>query len=225
MSRLRRTVARRLVESQQRSALLSTFQEIEMTALLDLRRRWGPAFEERHGTSLGIMSFFVKAVIEALKEVPELNAEISGDDIVYHHRYHVGIAVGSERGLVVPVLRDADRMSLAAIEEAIDDFAERAETGALELDELRDGTFTITNGGVFGSLLSTPIVNPPQSGVLGMHAIEERPIARDGAVAVRPMMYTALTYDHRIVDGRESVRFLMRVKELIEAPERLLLEA
>lgn len=224
MSRRRRTIAQRLVEAQRTAAMLTTFNEIDMTAMMDLRKRRKEAFAERHGVGLGIASFFVKAAVGALKAFPQLNAEIDGDDIILKHYYDIGMAIGAEEGLVVPVLRDADRMSFAEIERAIKDFAQRAGEGALTLDDLRGGTFTITNGGVFGSLMSTPILNPPQVGILGLHKIEQRPVALDGEVVIRPMMYVALSYDHRVVDGRESVQFLVHIKELVEDPERLLLE-
>lgn len=224
MSLLRRRVAERLVQAQQSAALLTTFNEIEMSAVIALRRTHQEAFQQRHGVKLGFMSFFVKTAIEALKQVPGLNAEIRGTDIVYRNYFDIGIAVGSDRGLVVPVLRNAERSSFAEIETAIADFAGRAQANRLTPEELQGGTFTISNGGVYGSLLSTPIVNPPQSGVLGLHAIQDRPVAREGQVVIRPMMYVALTYDHRIVDGREAVGFLRHVKESMEDPARLLLE-
>lgn len=228
MSLIRRRIAARLVEAQQGAALLTTFNEIDMSAVLELRQEFRERFEEEFGVRLGLMPFFVKAVIDALNHFPELNAEIreieGKQHIVYKNQHHIGIAIGGRKGLVVPVLRAAERRSFAEIEEAIDDFAERAESNRLQPDELEGGTFTITNGGVYGSLLSTPIVNPPQSGVLGMHAIQDRPVAVDGQVVIRPMMYVALTYDHRIVDGREAVLFLMRVKEAIEEPARMLIE-
>jgi len=224
MSRRRRTIARRLVEAQHTAAMLSTFNEIDMSAVMDIRKRRRDAFKERYGVGLGITSFFVKAVIGALKDFPRLNAEIQDDDMIVKHYYDIGIAVGASEGLVVPVLRDADRMSFAEIENAIKELAQKAEDSSLSLEDLRGGTFTITNGGVFGSLLSTPILNPPQVGILGLHKIEERPIVRGGEVIIRPMMYVALSYDHRIVDGREAVQFLVRVKELVEDPEALLLE-
>jgi 2-oxoglutarate dehydrogenase E2 component (dihydrolipoamide succinyltransferase) len=224
MSRRRRTIAERLVQAQQTAAMLTTFNEIDMSAVMELRKRRNEQFEKRHGIKVGFMSFFVKASIGALKAFPALNAEIQGDEIVYKHYYDIGIAVGAEEGLVVPVLRDADRMTFAAIEGAVKDLATKARDGALSIEDLRGGTFTITNGGVFGSLLSTPILNPPQVGILGMHKIEERPIALAGQVVIRPMMYVALSYDHRIVDGREAVQFLVKVKELVEDPETLLLE-
>lgn len=224
MSLIRRRIAQRLVEAQQKAALLTTFNEIDMSAVIGLRQQYRDQFRDEYGVSLGFMPFFVKAVIDALRHVPEVNAEIRDTQMIYRNYYHIGIAVGGGKGLVVPVLRFAERMSFAEIEEAIDDFARRAETNELEPDELQGGTFTITNGGVYGSLLSTPIVNPPQSGVLGMHVIQQRPVARDGQVVIRPMMYVALTYDHRIVDGREAVSFLKRVKESIEEPTRMLIE-
>lgn len=224
LSPLRKRVAERLLQAQHQAALLTTFNEIEMTALLEVRRRHQEEFQKRHGIKLGIVSFFVRAVIEALREFPQLNAEIRGDDLVYRDYYDIGIAVGAGKGLAVPVLRDAGCWGLARLELAIADFAARAQQNKLELAELQGGTFTISNGGVYGSLLSTPIVNPPQSGILGLHAIQERPVARDGQVVIRPMMYVALTYDHRVVDGREAVTFLRRIKEGIEAPERLLLQ-
>ncbi len=224
MSRRRRTIASRLVEAQQTAAMLTTFNEIDMSTVMTIRRRNREAFEERHGVRLGFMSFFVKAVIGALRDFPELNAEIRGDAIVRKHYYDIGIAVGAEDGLVVPVLRDADRMSFAEIEGNIRQYAAKAGEGKLSLEDLRGGTFTITNGGVFGSMLSTPILNPPQVGILGLHRIDDRPVAVDGEVVIRPMMYVALSYDHRIIDGREAVQFLARVKSLIEVPAALLLE-
>jgi 2-oxoglutarate dehydrogenase E2 component (dihydrolipoamide succinyltransferase) len=223
MSRRRRTIASRLVEAQQNAAILTTFNEIDMSAVIDLRRRRRDAFQEKHGVKLGFTSFFVKAVIGALKAFPRLNAEIEGNDMIMKHYYDIGIAVGVEEGLVVPVVRDADHKSFAEIEDAVRDFAQRARDGELTLDELMGGTFTITNGGVFGSMLSTPILNPPQVGILGLHNIVERPVAVDGEMEIRPIMYVALSYDHRIVDGREAVQFLVRVKQLIEDPEELLL--
>jgi 2-oxoglutarate dehydrogenase E2 component (dihydrolipoamide succinyltransferase) len=224
LSRRRRTIAKRLVEAQQTAAMLTTFNDVDMSAVIDLRQRRGEAFQERHGVKLGFMSFFVKGVIGALKAYPHLNAELDGDEMVLKHYYDIGIAVGVEEGLVVPVVRDADRKSFAEIEQEIRDLAQKSQEGSLSVEDLRGGTFTITNGGVFGSLLSTPILNPPQVGILGLHRIEERPIALDGEVVVRPMMYLALSYDHRIVDGREAVQFLGQIKELIESPETLLLE-
>jgi 2-oxoglutarate dehydrogenase E2 component (dihydrolipoamide succinyltransferase) len=224
MSRRRRTIAQRLVEAQRVAAMLTTFNEIDMSAVMELRRRRKDSFKERHGVGLGFMSFFTRATIGALKSFPLLNAEIQGDEILVKRYYDIGIAVGADEGLVVPVLRDADRKSFAQIEREIADLAGRARAGKLTLAELQGGTFTITNGGVFGSLMSTPILNTPQVGILGMHKIEERPIALGGQVVIRPMMYVALSYDHRIVDGSEAVRFLVRVKELVEDPEALLLE-
>lgn len=224
MSRRRRTIAQRLVEAQHTAAMLTTFNEIDMTAVMELRERRKEVFKERYGVGLGLSSFFVKAAIGALKSQPRLNAEIQGDEMILKHYYDIGIAVGAEEGLVVPVLRDADRMSFAQIEQAIKDYAKQASSNTLPLEALRGGTFTITNGGVFGSLLSTPILNPPQVGILGLHKIEQRPIALNGEVVIRQMMYVALSYDHRIVDGREAVQFLVRVKELVEDPERLLIE-
>jgi 2-oxoglutarate dehydrogenase E2 component (dihydrolipoamide succinyltransferase) len=224
MTQRRKTIAQRLVEAQRTAAMLTTFNEIDMSAVIELRRRWRDRFRERYGVSLGFMSFFTKAVVGALKAFPMLNAEIQGDEIVLKYYYDIGIAVGAEEGLVVPVVRDADRKSFAQIEQEIEELARKARERRLTIEDLSGGTFTITNGGVFGSLLSTPILNPPQVGILGMHKIEERPVVVDGQIVVRPMMYVALTYDHRIVDGREAVQFLVRVKELIEDPERLLLE-
>jgi 2-oxoglutarate dehydrogenase E2 component (dihydrolipoamide succinyltransferase) len=224
MSRLRRTVAERLVSAQRNAALLTTFNEIEMTAVMTLRKQYGESFQQKYQVKLGFMSFFVKACIDGLKQFPGLNAEIRDNAIVYHNYFDIGVAVGSGKGLVVPVLRNSERMSFAEVEMAIGDFARRAKDNKLKVDELQGGTFTISNGGVYGSLLSTPIVNPPQSGVLGLHAIQERPVAREGAVVIRPMMYVALTYDHRLVDGREAVSFLKRLKEAMENPARMLLE-
>ena len=225
MTRLRRTIAVRLKEAQNTAALLTTFNEVDMSAVMALRSEYRDAFEKKHdGVRLGFMSFFVKACVVALKEFPAVNAEIDGDDLVYRNFVHMGIAVGGPAGLVVPVIRDVDRMGFAEIERAITDFGRRARDGALKLEELAGGTFSITNGGVYGSLMSTPILNPPQSGILGMHKIQERPMAIDGKVEIRPMMYLALTYDHRVVDGREAVSFLVRVKEGVEDPRRLLLD-
>ena len=224
MSRLRARIAERLLASQQTTAMLTTFNEINMQAVFDLRKQYKDEFEKIHGARLGFMSFFTKAVIEALKRSPDVNASIDGNDIVYHDYYDIGIAVSSPRGLVVPILRDADQMSLATMESCIASMAERANSGQLTVEEMTGGTFTISNGGVFGSLLSTPILNPPQSGILGMHKIENRPIAENGEVVIRPMMYVALSYDHRIIDGKESVTFLKTVKRLLEDPSRLLLE-
>lgn len=223
MSRRRRTIAERLVEAQQTAAMLTTFNEVDMKAIMDLRTRRRDDFKTRFGVGLGFMSFFVKASIGALKLFPELNASIEGSDIVLKHYYDIGIAVGSEEGLVVPVVRDADRMSFADIEKAINTMVEKVQANTLSLEDLRGGTFTITNGGVFGSLLSTPILNPPQVGILGMHKIEQRPVVVNNEIVIRPMMYVALTYDHRIVDGREAVQFLVALKRLLEDPEELLL--
>ncbi|MCI0410611.1 MAG: 2-oxoglutarate dehydrogenase complex dihydrolipoyllysine-residue succinyltransferase [Acidobacteria bacterium] len=224
MSRRRQTIARRLVEAQRTAAMLTTFNEVDMSAVMEIRKRRRDSFKERHGIGLGIMSFFVKATIGSLKAFPRLNAEIQGDEMVLKHYYDIGIAIGASEGLVVPVLRDADRMSFAEIEKAIKEYVQKADDGTLSLEDLRGGTFTITNGGVYGSLLSTPILNPPQVGILAMHKIEERPTVLNGTVVIRPMMYVALSYDHRIVDGRESVQFLVKVKDLIEDPAALLLE-
>jgi 2-oxoglutarate dehydrogenase E2 component (dihydrolipoamide succinyltransferase) len=224
MSPLRKTVARRLVEAQHAAAILTTFNEIDMSSVLALRERHQERFVKQHGIKLGFMSFFVKAAIDALKTYPGVNAEVRGTDIVYKDHYDIGVAVGGGKGLVVPVVRDADRLSFAEVESAIGDLAVRARDNKLGLKELEGGTFTISNGGVYGSLLSTPILNPPQSGILGLHAIQKRPVVVADAVVVRPMMYVALSYDHRLVDGREAVQFLVRVKECVEDPERLLLE-
>ncbi|MCI0358992.1 MAG: 2-oxoglutarate dehydrogenase complex dihydrolipoyllysine-residue succinyltransferase [Planctomycetaceae bacterium] len=224
MSLIRRRIARRLVEAQQQAALLTTFNEIDMSAVIELRKHHREQFQGRYGIKLGFMSFFVKAAVDALKQFPAVNAEIRETNIVYRNYYHIGIAIGADRGLVVPVLRHAERMSFAEIEQAIDDFAHRAQENKLKPGELEGGTFTISNGGIYGSLFSTPIVNPPQSGVLGMHAIQERPVAHDGQVVIRPMMYVALTYDHRILDGRDAASFLRRVKEAVEEPTRMLIE-
>jgi len=224
MSPIRRRIAERLVEAQHTAALLTTVNEIDMSAVMALRQKHRDAFQQKYGVKLGFMSFFVKAAVEALKQFPAVNAEIRDQTIVFHNFYDIGIAVGGKKGLVVPVLRNAERMSFAEIEVAIGDFAQRAQNNKLTLDELEGGTFTISNGGIYGSLLSTPIVNPPQSGILGMHAIQDRPVARDGQVVIRPMMYVALTYDHRLVDGREAVTFLRRIKEVIEEPARMLIE-
>ncbi len=224
MSKLRRTVASRLVSAQQQMAMLTTFNEVDMSAIMAFRKEHGEAFQQRHGAKLGFMSFFVKAVIDGLKLVPQLNAEIRGDDVVYKNYHDIGVAIGGGKGLLVPVIRNAERMSFAEIEKAIVAFAVRAKDGKIMPDELEGGTFTISNGGVYGSMLSTPIINPPQSGVLGLHNIIERPVALNGQVVIRPIMYLALTYDHRIVDGKEAVTFLKRVKECVENPARMLLE-
>jgi 2-oxoglutarate dehydrogenase E2 component (dihydrolipoamide succinyltransferase) len=225
MSKRRATIARRLVEVQQTAAMLTTFNEVDMSNVMSLRERQKQTFKDKHGVGLGIASFFVKASVAALRDFPRLNAEIQGDEMVLKHYYDIGVAVGAAEGLVVPVLRDADRMSFPEIEVGIREFATKAKDNTLTLDDLRGGTFTITNGGVFGSLMSTPILNPPQVGILGLHAIKERPVGINGQVVLRPMMYTALSYDHRIVDGSEAVRFLVRIKELVEDPAVLLLES
>jgi 2-oxoglutarate dehydrogenase E2 component (dihydrolipoamide succinyltransferase) len=224
MTRLRQTVARRLKEAQNTAAMLTTFNEVDMTAVMALRNLYKDAFEKRHGVKLGFMGFFVKAVIAALKDVPAINAEIDGDTLVYKNHYDIGVAVGTEKGLVVPVVRDADMLDLAGVEKAIASYGKKARDGQLAIEDLQGGTFTISNGGVYGSLMSTPILNAPQSGILGMHAIKDRPMAVNGQVLIRPMMYLAVSYDHRIVDGKEAVTFLVRVKEAIEDPQRLLLE-
>ena len=224
MSRRRRTIAKRLVEAQHNAAMLTTYNEIDMSAVMELRKRHKESFQKKHGVGLGIVSFFVKASIGALKEFPPINAELQGDEVILKKYYDIGIAVGAEEGLVVPVLRNADQLSFAEIEQTIKDFIQKSNDGTLSLDDLQGGTFTITNGGVFGSLMSTPILNPPQVAILGLHKIEERPIAVNGQVLIRPMMYVALSYDHRVVDGRESVQFLARIKQLVEDPGALLLE-
>ena len=224
MTRLRQTIARRLKEAQNNAAMLTTFNEVDMSAVMNLRTQYKDAFEKRHGVKLGFMGFFVKACIQALKEIPAVNGEIDGTDIIYKNHYDIGVAVGTEQGLVVPVVRDADQMSLAGIEAKIAELGRRARDGKLSIDELTGGTFTISNGGVYGSLMSTPILNAPQSGILGMHKIQERPVVVGGQIVIRPMMYLALSYDHRIVDGKEAVTFLVRVKESLEDPERLVLD-
>ena len=224
MTRLRATIARRLKEAQDTQAMLTTFNDVNLHAVIELRKQYKELFEKKHGTRLGFMSFFIKASIEALKRFPAVNASIDGSDIVYHDYYDVGIAASSPRGLVVPVLRDVDQMSFAGVEKSIGEYGQKAKDGKLTMDDLIGGTFTVSNGGVFGSMLSTPIVNPPQSAILGMHRIEERPVAENGQVVIRPMMYLALTYDHRIIDGKESVLFLRTIKECLEDPARLLLE-
>ena len=224
MTRLRQTIARRLKEAQETAAMLTTFNEVDMGAVMALRTRYKDPFEKRHGVRLGFMSFFVKACVAALKEVPNVNAEIDGTDLIYKNHYDIGVAVGTDRGLVVPVVRDADAMTLAEIEKAINELGRKARDGALALDDLQGGTFTISNGGVYGSLMSTPILNQPQSGILGMHKIQDRPMAVNGQVVIRPMMYLALSYDHRVVDGQGAVTFLVKVKDYIEDPQRLLLE-
>jgi 2-oxoglutarate dehydrogenase E2 component (dihydrolipoamide succinyltransferase) len=224
MTRLRQTIARRLKDAQNVAAMLTTFNDVDMTAVMAMRSQYKDLFEKRHGVKLGFMSFFVKACIQALKEIPAVNAEIDGVDVIYKNYYHIGVAVGTEKGLVVPVVREADRMNLAEIEAKISDFGKRARDGKLGIDEMQGGTFTISNGGVYGSLMSTPILNAPQSGILGMHKIEDRAVVRNGQIVIRPMMYLALSYDHRIVDGREAVTFLVRVKECLEDPQRFVLE-
>jgi 2-oxoglutarate dehydrogenase E2 component (dihydrolipoamide succinyltransferase) len=224
MTKLRQTIARRLKDAQNTAAMLTTFNEVDMSEVMALRARYKDAFEKKHGAKLGFMGFFVKACVQALKEVPAVNAEIDGADLVYKNYYHIGIAVGTDKGLIVPVVRDADKLSIAEIEKAITDLGKRARDGQLKLEELQGGTFTITNGGIYGSLMSTPILNAPQSGILGMHKIQDRPVAVGGKVEIRPMMYLALSYDHRIVDGREAVTFLVRVKEALEDPARLVLD-
>lgn len=224
MTRLRQTIARRLKDAQNTAAMLTTFNEVDMTQVMALRARYKDLFEKAHGVKLGFMGFFVRACVQALKDIPAVNAEIDGGDIIYKNYYHIGVAVGTERGLVVPVVRDCDRKSLAEIEQSIADFGRRARDGALKIEEMQGGTFTISNGGVYGSLMSTPILNAPQSGILGMHKIQERPMVVGGKVEARPMMYLALSYDHRVVDGREAVTFLVRVKEVLEDPGRLVLD-
>ncbi|HEY8267541.1 MAG TPA: 2-oxoglutarate dehydrogenase complex dihydrolipoyllysine-residue succinyltransferase [Xanthobacteraceae bacterium] len=224
MTRLRQTIARRLKEAQNTAAMLTTFNDVDMSAVMDLRAHYKENFERKHGVKLGFMGFFVKACVHALKDVPSVNAEIDGADIVYKNYYHIGVAVGTERGLVVPVVRDADALSLAEIEKTIAEFGKRAREGHLTIEEMQGGTFTISNGGVYGSLLSTPILNAPQSGILGMHRIEERPVVREGKIVARPMMYLALSYDHRLVDGREAVTCLVRIKENLEDPARMVLD-
>ena len=226
MTRLRKRIAERLKEAQNTAAMLTTFNEVDMTATMEMRARYQDSFTKKHGIKLGFMGFFVKASVEALKAFPAVNAEIDGDEVVYKHHYAIGVAVSTEQGLVVPVVRDADTMSLADIEKKIADFGKRARDGKLAMEDLTGGTFTITNGGVFGSMLSTPILNPPQVGILGMHATRQRAMVMpDGSIQARPVMYLALSYDHRIIDGREAVSFLVRVKECIESPERMLLDA
>src|SRR2546421_8170082 len=224
MTRLRQTIARRLKDAQNTAAMLTTFNDVDMSAIMNVRNQYKDLFEKRHGVKLGFMGFFVKACIQALREVPAVNAEIDRPDIIYKNYYHIGVAVGTEKGLVVPVVREADRMQLAEIEQAITDFGRRARDGKLTIEEMQGGTFTISNGGVYGSLLSTPILNAPQSGILGMHRIEERPVVRDGQIVARPMMNLALSYDHRIVDGKDAVTFLVRVKECLDDPRRFVLE-
>jgi 2-oxoglutarate dehydrogenase E2 component (dihydrolipoamide succinyltransferase) len=224
MTRLRATIARRLKDAQNTAAMLTTFNEVDMTAVMALRNQYKDTFEKKHGTKLGFMSFFVKAVIQALKDVPAVNAEIDGEDVVYKNYYHVGVAVGTDKGLVVPVVRNADMLSFAGIEQTIAGYGKKARDGQLTIADMQGGTFTISNGGIYGSLMSTPILNAPQSGILGMHKIQDRPIALGGQVVIRPMMYLALSYDHRIVDGKEAVTFLVRIKEGLEDPQRALLD-
>jgi 2-oxoglutarate dehydrogenase E2 component (dihydrolipoamide succinyltransferase) len=224
MTKLRQTIARRLKDAQNTAAMLTTFNEVDMSAVMAMRSQYRDLFEKKHGVKLGFMGLFVRACVQALKDVPAVNAEIDGSDVVYKNYYHIGVAVGTERGLVVPVVRDADRLSLAAIEQAIADFGRRARAGELKIEDMQGGTFTISNGGIYGSLMSTPILNAPQSGILGMHKIQERPMVIDGQIKARPMMYLALSYDHRIVDGREAVTFLVRVKESLEDPARMVLD-
>ncbi len=224
MTKLRQTIARRLKDAQNTAAMLTTFNEIDMSGVMAMRARYKDAFEKKHGAKLGFMGFFVKACVQALKDVPAVNAEIDGADLVFKNYYHLGIAVGTDKGLVVPVVLDADRLGVAGIEKAIADFGKRAREGQLKLEDLQGGTFTITNGGIYGSLMSTPILNAPQSGILGMHKIQERPVVVEGKIEARPMMYLALSYDHRVVDGKEAVTFLVRVKEALEDPARLVLD-
>jgi 2-oxoglutarate dehydrogenase E2 component (dihydrolipoamide succinyltransferase) len=224
MSRLRQTIARRLKEAQNTAAMLTTFNEVDMTNVMAVRSEYKDLFEKKHGVKLGFMSFFVKACCTALKDIPAVNAEIDADELVYKNYYHVGVAVGTDKGLVVPVVRDADMLSLAEIEKTIAEYGRRARDGSLTIEEMQGGTFTISNGGVYGSLMSTPILNAPQSGILGMHKIQQRPMAVDGRIEIRPMMYLALSYDHRIVDGKEAVTFLVRIKEGIEDPQRMILD-
>src|SRR6202050_3105228 len=224
MTKLRQTIARRLKEAQNNAAMLTTFNEVDMSEVMALRAKYKEVFEKKHGVKLGFMGFFVKACVQGLKDVPAVNAEIDGADLVFKNYYHLGIAVGTEKGLVVPVVRDADRLSVAGIEKAIADLGRRARDGQLKIEELQGGTFTITNGGIYGSLMSTPILNAPQSGILGMHKIQERAMVVNGKIEARPMMYLALSYDHRVVDGKEAVTFLVRVKEALEDPTRLVLD-
>jgi 2-oxoglutarate dehydrogenase E2 component (dihydrolipoamide succinyltransferase) len=224
MSRLRQTIARRLKDAQNTAAMLTTFNDVDMSAVMALRTQYKDTFEKRHGVKLGFMGFFVKACVQALREIPAVNAEMDGQDFIYKNYYHIGVAVGTDKGLVVPVVREADRLSLAEIEQAIADFGKRARAGKLAIGDMQGGTFTISNGGVYGSLLSTPILNAPQSGILGMHRIEEKPVVRNGQIVVRPIMNLALSYDHRVVDGKEAVSFLVRVKECLEDPQRFILD-
>jgi 2-oxoglutarate dehydrogenase E2 component (dihydrolipoamide succinyltransferase) len=224
MTTLRKRVAERLLQAQNNAAILTTFNEVDMGEVMALRKQYNEKFEKKHGIKLGFMSFFVKAAIEALRTFPAVNAFIDGEEVVFHHFFDIGVAVSGSRGLVVPIVRDADRLSMAELEKVIADYGARARADKLTLSDLQGGTFTISNGGIFGSMLSTPILNPPQTGILGMHNIVDRPVVRDGQIVIRPVMYLALSYDHRLVDGREAVQFLVRIKECIEAPERLLLE-
>ena len=224
MSRLRKRIAERLKQAQNTAAMLTTFNEVDMSAVMELRNRYKDLFERKHGAKLGFMGFFVRACVQALKEIPAVNAEIDGADIVYKNYYHIGVAVGTDKGLVVPVVRECDKKSLAEIEKEIADLGRRARDGTLKIEEMQGGTFTISNGGVYGSLMSTPILNAPQSGILGMHKIEDRPVVAAGKIDIRPMMYLALSYDHRLVDGREAVTFLVRVKEVLEDPTRLVVD-
>ncbi len=224
MTRLRQTIARRLKEAQNTAAMLTTFNEVDMSEVMALRSKYKDVFEKKHGSKLGFMGFFVKSVVGALKEIPSVNAEIDGEDLIFKNYYHIGIAVGSDKGLVVPVVRDADQLGIAGIEKAIAAYGKRARDGQLKIEEMQGGTFTITNGGIYGSLMSTPILNAPQSGILGMHKIQDRPVVVGGKIEIRPMMYLALSYDHRIVDGKEAVTFLVRVKEALEEPARLVLD-
>jgi 2-oxoglutarate dehydrogenase E2 component (dihydrolipoamide succinyltransferase) len=224
MSGLRQRIAQRLVEAQQTAAILTTFNEADMSRVIELRTAYKESFQKKHGVALGFMSFFVKAAVEALKAFPGVNGRIDGNEIVFQNYFDIGVAVSTERGLLVPVVRDADRLSFAAIEKAIGGFATKAREGTISVDDLKGGTFTITNGGIFGSLLSTPIINPPQSGILGMHAIKKRPVVVDDQIVIRPMMYLALSYDHRLIDGREAVSFLVKVKDCVENPERILFD-
>jgi len=224
MTRLRARIAERMVQAQRDSAMLTTFNEIDLTKVISLRTRYKESFEKEHGTKLGFMSFFAKAAVEALRKFPVVNASVEGNEIIYHHFFDIGIAVSSDRGLMVPVLRDVDRMSFAQIEKELAVLGKKARDGSMSMEDLTGGTFTITNGGIFGSMMSTPILNPPQSAILGMHAIQDRPMAVDGEVVIRPMMYVALTYDHRIIDGKEAVQFLVSIKQSLEDPGRLLLK-
>ncbi|MEJ1161871.1 2-oxoglutarate dehydrogenase complex dihydrolipoyllysine-residue succinyltransferase [Prosthecomicrobium sp. N25] len=224
MTKLRQTIARRLKDAQNTAAILTTFNDVDMSSLMAIRNQYKDLFEKKHGVRVGFMGFFVKACVAALKEIPAVNGEIDGQDVIYKNYYHIGVAVGSDKGLVVPVVRDADRLSIAGVEKVIGDFGRRARDGQLKIDDMTGGTFTISNGGVYGSLMSTPILNAPQSAILGMHRIEDRPVVRNGQIVVRPMMYLALSYDHRIIDGKEAVTFLVRVKEMIEDPQRLVMD-